>query len=309
MALLRAMHALSPSKELLCVVHFNHQWRGAESDLDARFVQDLSCQLGIECIVGRPSSPPEKRDEATARKLRYDFMVKTAYSLGARYVTTAHTASDRAETSLHNLFRGTGLAGMASLVDARALDEQLVLKRPLLHCRRSEVLEYLESIKQSFRTDASNFDLDYKRNFLRQEILPKVSLQYGPDVEERIGQFADLCSEFVQWLDSLSVDFHQHCHVVSQELQVDTAHEVVFEKHSLLRLPWLVVQHALTSWWHKLNWPLGEMNREHWQAIRDTYEGRSSDNARALPLKKLRSLPGGIDLGHSGSHVYLSRRQ
>ncbi|RDH51966.1 hypothetical protein CBF18_02165, partial [Mastigocladus laminosus WC112] len=49
--------------------------------------------------------------EAAAREWRYQVLSAIAQEHNYKYVVTGHTASDRAETLLYNLIRGTGADG------------------------------------------------------------------------------------------------------------------------------------------------------------------------------------------------------
>ena len=126
-ALLRAMTAVRGGGEgRLAAAHLNHQLRGAESDGDEAFVVELCGRLGIACEVGRTPAgelAAESGDgiEAAARDARYRFLAATAARLGARFVATAHTADDQAETILHRILRGTGIGGLAGIARTRPL--------------------------------------------------------------------------------------------------------------------------------------------------------------------------------------------
>ena len=66
----------------VCAAHYNHCLRGAESDRDERFVQELCAQWDVPCVVGRGDVGGYARQhrlgtEEAARKLRYDFLENT----------------------------------------------------------------------------------------------------------------------------------------------------------------------------------------------------------------------------------------
>src|SRR5262249_9786947 len=142
----------------LVVAHYNHGLRGAESDADEEFVVALAHSLACECRVGRASQeaslaqaePLVLASEEASRATRYSFLTEMAKEVGARYVATAHTADDQAETVLHRVLRGTGLLGLAGMPRARALAPGLALVRPLLAVRREQVQAYLAEVNQTF---------------------------------------------------------------------------------------------------------------------------------------------------------------
>src|SRR5690606_36642941 len=101
--------------------------------------------------------------EETARRLRYDFLIRVARAAGCAFVATAHNADDQAETVLHHLLRGTGLAGLRGMRDARRLGEGLTLIRPMLRLSRGEIERYLVELDQPWRMDDSNADSAHTR--------------------------------------------------------------------------------------------------------------------------------------------------
>ncbi|HTN77904.1 MAG TPA: tRNA lysidine(34) synthetase TilS, partial [Pirellulaceae bacterium] len=138
-ALLRAMAAirnqLSGKPAALQAVHFHHGLRGSEADADAKFVQELAAQCELKCVVGRATSDLAGEGdsvERAAREARYAFFTATANATGARYLLTAHTADDQAETILHRVLRGTGVAGLAGIPRVRRLSPLTTILRPLL---------------------------------------------------------------------------------------------------------------------------------------------------------------------------------
>src|SRR5215211_2625466 len=146
-ALLRALVALGTGP---VVLHVDHGLRGEESRADAEFVRDLCENL-----------------QERARDERYRLAGEVADGLGLRTIAAGHTADDVAETVLMNLARGAGLRGLSGIPPVRGR-----LVRPLIERTRQEVLEYLESLDQPYRTDPTNLTGKYARNRVRLEILP-----------------------------------------------------------------------------------------------------------------------------------------
>ncbi len=277
-ALLRAMLELSSqqtcSRPLIDVAHFNHGWRGAESDGDEAFVRELCQGLGVRAIVGHMPIEAVQKTEENARRARYDFLTRKAYDCGARYVVTAHTASDRVETLLHNLFRGTGLAGAAAPQLTRDLDKDLVLVRPLISCSRELVINYLSALGQTFREDTSNLDLTYRRNYIRHALLPQLRKQYGAQLDAHLLSFSELAEESVESLRKLSSDYLCEASEVLESSATQIAKEQI-QLPTLNRFgaPWPVVREALMHLWEERGWPLGDMSRVHWEMLRSVFSG------------------------------------
>ena len=116
------MHALNDLTALwhwqLHVLHCNHRWIASEAEC-ADFAIEQAQALKLPHDVA--TAPHIYRDENRARQWRYRMFSDWAQQWGCRYVVTAHTGSDRAETFLFNLFRGSGADGLANLKWSRPL--------------------------------------------------------------------------------------------------------------------------------------------------------------------------------------------
>ncbi len=299
-ALLRALVQLAHRKELIHVAHFNHQWRGAESDEDEQFVCELCSELRLPLTCDRADSsgPQPSRSEQAARDSRYRFLTQAAYTLGARYVVTAHTASDRIETMLHNLCRGTGLSGVAVPTQFRNLHDDLVLARPLLTTNRDEVVAYLGAIGQPYREDSSNTNPAYKRNFIRHRVLPLLRESYGEHADEHLLGFSHLAEEATEALRYYALNWIDASiakpNLASSELQFPTA--------SLAHTPWPVVHHALEICWKRNRWPLQSMTYEHWKQIRHF----STHPEPTVHWVSQLNLPGNLQLATTGTHIRIT---
>lgn len=170
----------------LYAVHFNHKLRAKESDTDEIFSKEICRDNDIPLIVVKLNVRTfSKRNkisiEEAARKLRYRNLEILAEDLECNKIVTAHNQTDNTETVLINLFSGTGSSGLSGIPITRGK-----IIRPLLSVTKQDILDYLQSRKISFRIDSSNLNDDFKRNYLRNKILPLVRTNLNPSVDESI---------------------------------------------------------------------------------------------------------------------------
>ncbi|MGC4030636.1 MAG: tRNA lysidine(34) synthetase TilS [Tepidisphaeraceae bacterium] len=133
------------------------------------------CGIDAAKIAADPSPQPSPsrgkgaRGNASARyrASRYLFFADVVRRHDCQGVLLAHHADDQAETVLLRLARGRSLAGLGGMA-AVATMNGLVIRRPLLGVRRSELREYLVSLNQPWREDSSNTTLKYRRNVIRR---------------------------------------------------------------------------------------------------------------------------------------------
>lgn len=98
--------------------HGDHGWR-AESAQQAGELQAWAKSQRLPFLLERAATAPAS--EAAGRQWRYACLRRQAEPRGCSHVVTGHTASDRAETLLLNLARGSHRRGLASLRPVRPL--------------------------------------------------------------------------------------------------------------------------------------------------------------------------------------------
>ena len=310
-ALLRAMAALKTGGAgRLCVAHLNHQLR-PEADDDQQFVVELCDRLGVACEVERAAVNDLAAQsgggiEAAARWARYRFLEQAAGRLGARFVVTAHTADDQAETILHRIFRGTGIRGLAGIARARPLGHATLI-RPLLGARREELRAYLDALLQPHRSDRSNLDVHFTRNRIRRELLPRLQRRFNPDVVEALLRLGNLAGEAQAVVDRLVAELFDRC------VTIDGPNAARIKLNGLVRvgegeapaepsrrpnvaacsaarqepgpparqerLPSYLVRELLMAVWRRMGWPLQSMGSAKWEELTDM-------TARAAPAAK-----------------------
>ena len=125
--------------------------------------------------------------EAAARKSRYQ--VLEIYRKGI--LALGHHQNDQAETLMLQLFRGSGLSGLAAMP---TFDRERFIWRPLLRIKREIIEDYAKENNLVFIEDESNNNLQFERNFLRKEILPLIKSRY-PDIINTISRSSENIAE------------------------------------------------------------------------------------------------------------------
>ena len=165
--------------------HCNFHLRGEESMRDERFVRQLCERLNVPLIVKDFDVSAWQQEhggsvEMACRELRYDWFEQELERQQCACIAVAHHADDQIETFFLNLLRGTGIKGLAGM-------QQLSgnIWRPLLDVSRQDILDYLSAIGQDYVTDSTNAENEYRRNQLRNLVLPVIGQQF-PQAHERI---------------------------------------------------------------------------------------------------------------------------
>jgi tRNA(Ile)-lysidine synthase len=296
---------------LIDVAHYNHGWRGAASDADQAFVRELCQRLGVRLFEGADLSGlsgPANKSEERAREVRYQFLTDTAYACGARYVVTGHTANDRVETVLHNLFRGTGLSGVAGPALTRQLDRDLVLIRPLVGCWREQIEGYLGELGEAYRQDASNVDITYRRNYLRHSLMPILRREYGVQVDQRLCSFSELAEETMAALRDSAEEYLRLVEALRRDAGlVGDLDAAWVPSLGQLNFPWVVVREGLRNVWLARQWKLQAMTREHWEALRSLLQPRKPAPRTAVKKLATLNLPDGLIAVHEEDWIRIGR--
>jgi tRNA(Ile)-lysidine synthase len=266
------------------IAHMNHQLRGAESDADEAFVADLHSRLTTAGVAGltfrchrQDVAAAALADganlEATARRLRYQWLTEVAGAVGARWVATGHTADDQAETVLHRLLRGTGLQGLRGIAAVRELAPGVGVVRPLLQTTRAEIVAYLDSLKQPFREDSTNSDPSFTRNRIRAELLPHLAARYNPAVSRTLARLAEQVEEVYSDEAAAALDLLTAAELPRAGLIL------IFDRTQLAAAPRRLTRAALRLAWAREGWPLDPMTYEAWERLADLVheEGAAAD--------------------------------
>lgn len=173
------LHCMVKLRYNLKVLHCNFHLRGEESIRDEMFVTDLCHRLGVELLVKHFDVEEychrnKVSVEMACRDLRYEWFYRKLKDLGFSRIVVAHNSDDNIETLFLNLFRGTGINGLCGM----SVDNGEIL-RPLLGFSRKEIEDYLRGEGVDYIVDSSNLESDYRRNYIRNELLPQIEKRWS----------------------------------------------------------------------------------------------------------------------------------
>jgi tRNA(Ile)-lysidine synthase len=200
-ALLCILHALAPEIGIkLAVAHLNHGLRGRAADGDARFVERMAGRLKLEFHWHRIQLDPSAGSlEDRGRRARYAFFNRLAEQHGYTKIALGHHMDDNAEAVLLHLLRGSGIRGLSGIPPVRG--QRIV--RPLMDLHRAEIIGFLQEHQIAYVEDASNADMRFDRNRVRQHLIPFLQKQFNSNVVAVLHRTADLCWHEERWLQTL----------------------------------------------------------------------------------------------------------
>ncbi|MBE9007579.1 tRNA lysidine(34) synthetase TilS [Fortiea sp. LEGE XX443] len=198
----------------LSIAHCDHRWRN-DSQANAEHVENLAKNWGVDFYLETANEPVNS--EAGARDWRYQALTAIAQQHNYQCIVTGHTASDRAETLLYNLIRGTGADGLQALTWQRHLSDEIILVRPLLEITRQATGQFCQDFQLPIWEDSTNQDVTYARNRIRQELIPYLQTNFNPKVESALAQTAELLQADVEYLEQAAQQLREAAMIESGE--------------------------------------------------------------------------------------------
>jgi tRNA(Ile)-lysidine synthase len=208
----------------LGIAHCDHCWR-EDSQANALHVENLAKSWHTPFYLETANQPVNS--EATARNWRYQALTKIAQLDNYEYIITGHTASDRAETLLYNLMRGTGADGLQALTWQRPLTANIILVRPLLEVTRSQTQQFCQEFNLPIWEDSTNQDLQYARNRIRQELIPYLKENFNPQVEANLAQTAELLQAEVEYLEQTALEWRLEASIKGDENNLQISRRIL----------------------------------------------------------------------------------
>ena len=206
-------------------LNVEHGIRGETSLRDSAFVKDYCKTHGIPILEYKVDAPKKAKTdkiplEQAARILRYECFFDAVKHGKCDAVLTAHHSSDNLESVLFNLFRGTGVKGLTGIRDYNG-----VIYRPFIKLSKAEITDYVKKHDIPFVNDETNFCIDYTRNFLRLNVIPKIK-EIFPEAEKSVLRLTETLKEEDEFLSVLA-EKAVFCHGDGYKIATDTPKAVM----------------------------------------------------------------------------------
>ena len=211
MALLCGLAALKlPGEGRLIAAHVNHKLRGADSDADQALCRTAlpAVGAGVRSCDGRgrsycrQSRPGDRGHRATCSLCRAGRDGRAGGGTLCRH--RAHgRRSGRDDPASHSPRHGPPRPRRhVAHAAARPGDAPAAA----VGLRRAELAAYLRDRQQPFRTDASNRDVRFMRNRIRNELLPLLAARYNPTIIDALLRLGELAGESQALIDAMVRD-------------------------------------------------------------------------------------------------------
>jgi len=176
------------------ILHVNYNLRGKDSAADAYFLEQYSSKNKIPISILEVDLKKELELNGgnlqnEARRIRYNFFGEKLNNTDNSKLLIAHHQNDQIETFWLQLFRGSGLKGMAGM---DKINNKII--RPLLNVSKDELVNYALKNQISWREDQSNAKLNYQRNLWRNKYIPFLNSQI-PTINDSVLKLQEVFSD------------------------------------------------------------------------------------------------------------------
>jgi tRNA(Ile)-lysidine synthase len=201
-ALLTALAIPRRKRPGLRAVHVDHGIHPNSTAWSAH-CRALASGLGVplQVLTTKVTRARGESLEAAARTARYGLLAGNLQQ--GEILLTAHHEDDQLETVLLQLFRGSGLAGIAAMPELAPFGKGFLV-RPLLSRTRAELEAWSRANSVGWVEDDSNADERLDRNYLRRRVIPLIRERW-PRVGSSVGRSARHAAEAQRLLDAVAL--------------------------------------------------------------------------------------------------------
>ena len=206
----------------VAIAHCNFKLRNEESDLDEVFVRTYALENTIPFYFKKfVTKLPKQSLQMAARTLRYKWFYEVLKKEKLDYILTAHHLDDSLETFILNLSRASGIEGLTGIKASKD-----IIARPLLIFSKNQILNYAKNNNIHWREDSTNIKDDYKRNLIRNKVIPHLK-KIHPN-------FLEQSRKTMKFLTQSNNLINDYVKIIKKNYFVETDDQIVISKTFLI---------------------------------------------------------------------------
>nr|YP_010902624.1 lysidine synthase [Hypnea nidulans]WCH54479.1 lysidine synthase [Hypnea nidulans] len=171
--------------------------------------------------------------ELKARELRYNTIIKYSKQYGYTHIITAHTQTDKTETFLQHIIRGTSLNGITSFNEYRKFNENIHIHRPLLELKRKEIKWLCRKLYLPIWSDITNYNYIINRNRLRYELIPYINKYFNNNIDKKINDFLINSKLDNEYINQNAIKLYLHSR---HKINIALNYKLIYKQHIALQI-------------------------------------------------------------------------
>ena len=200
----------------LYVCHINHKIR-KDSTIDEQYVENICEKMNVPFYKKRVQVEQIAKEnkmgtEEAGRIIRYEFFREIAKKENANKIAIAHNMNDNAETMLLNLIRGSGLSGLEGITP-----KENDIIRPLINSKKTDINNFCKENNIEYKIDSTNKQNIYRRNIIRNEVIPKLE-EINPNIVETLSRTSKIIKQNNTFIkETTKSEYKKITHIISNE--------------------------------------------------------------------------------------------
>ncbi len=220
--LLHILNSLKGKYNLqLFVAHINHMIR-ENAKIDEQYVKSFCKKIDVPVFVLHSevlnlAKQQKISVEEAGRNVRYDFFNEILEKTKSNKIAIAHNCNDKAETIIMNVLRGSGISGLKGIEAKR--DNKYI--RPLIECTREEIENYCKENNLETRHDESNDENIYKRNKIRNIVIPFIKQEFNNNIVSTINRLSDVATQEDEYINKIVEKEYNNICISKKENEIE----------------------------------------------------------------------------------------
>nr|YP_009297025.1 tRNA(Ile)-lysidine synthase [Ceramium japonicum]AOM66368.1 tRNA(Ile)-lysidine synthase [Ceramium japonicum] len=186
-------------------IYIDHQWKKNSKSQIQHIINYIKCYKSKLYIY---QIKQQAHSETQARINRYQIIFNHAKTHHNNIIITGHNLTDKIETFLQNLLKGTSIDGATSLSKYRKNINNIILFRPLLNTSRNEIQWLCRHFYLPIWSDQTNYYYNITRNRIRNELLPYLKNYFTNSVEKQFNSFLKISDIDNEYLKQNTIKFY-----------------------------------------------------------------------------------------------------